>query len=109
MCAGVRTLTAWIVVVVTFMASGRPVHAIAHAFRLDERTVARWRDRAGQHGETLHHVLVEQGNLDLVPVHTDDMRMKGRTMRVWMGRAMISTRVWLAGTVRMMREKTLAA
>jgi len=58
---------------------------MVHAFGLDERTVARWRDRAGAHGEQVHHALIETGTLDLVQVQADEIRVKGRTMIAWMG------------------------
>jgi transposase-like protein len=50
--AGLRKPTEMVVMVVTLLAYGCPVQAIVHAFGLDERTVARWRDRAGKHCET---------------------------------------------------------
>jgi transposase-like protein len=38
-----------IVIVVTLLSYGCPIQAIVHAYGLDERTVADWRDRAGRH------------------------------------------------------------
>jgi IS1 family transposase len=108
MFAGLRKPTELIVIVVTLLAYGCPVQAIVRAFGLDERTVASWRDRAGQHCQKLHQALVEQGNLDLVHVQADEIRVKGRKMIVWMGLAMmVSTRLWLAGTVSLTRDKAL--
>src|SRR5215831_4332812 len=66
MFAGLRKPTEVIVTVVTLLAYGCPVQAIVHAFDLDERTVASWRDRAGKQCEQVHHALVEQGQLDLL-------------------------------------------
>src|SRR5436309_10372201 len=63
MLAGLRKPTELIVTVITFLAYGCPVQAIVHAFEIDERTVASWRDRAGQHCEKIHQALVEQENL----------------------------------------------
>jgi IS1 family transposase len=109
MFAGLRKPTELIVVVVSLLAYGCPVQAIVHAFGLDERTVASWRDRAGQHCEQIHQALVEQGNLDLMHVQADEIRVKGRKMIVWMGLAMmVSTRLWLAGTVSLTRDRVLA-
>ena len=83
--------------------------AIVHAFGLDERTVARWRDRAGMHCERMHHALVEQGKLDLVQVQADEIRVKGHGRIVWMGLAMmVPTRLWLAGVVSATRDRALA-
>ena len=108
MFAGLRKPTELIVIVVTLLAYGCPVQAIVRAFGLDERTVASWRDRAGQHCQKLHQALVEQGKLDLVPVQADEIRVKGRKKIVWMGLAMmVSTRLWLAGTVSLTRDRAL--
>src|SRR6266699_6232812 len=109
MFAGLRKPTEVIVTVVTLLAYGCPVQAIVHAFGLDERTVASWRDRAGTHCEHVHHALVEAGKLDLVHVQADEIRVKGRNMIAWMGLAMmVSTRLWLAGSVSVSRDTGLA-
>src|SRR5579859_2767610 len=81
--AGLRKPTEVIVQVVTLLAYGCPVQAIVHAFGLDERTVASWRDRAGRHCQQLHHGVVEQGKLDLVHVQADEIRVKGCKMIAW--------------------------
>jgi IS1 family transposase len=53
--------------------------------------------------------VVEQGNLDLVHVQADEIRVKGRRMTAWMGLAMmVSTRLWLAGVVSRSRDTRLA-
>ena len=109
MCAGLRKPTEVIVTVVTLLAYGCPVQAIVHAFGWDERTVASWRDRAGQHCERVHHALVARGQLDLMHVQADEIRVKGRQMIVWMGLALlVSTRLWLAGVVSPTRDAKLA-
>lgn len=107
--AGLRKPTEMIVLVVTLLAYGCPVQAIVHAFGLDERTVARWRDRAGAHCEGVHHGVVEQGKLNLVHVQADEIRVKGQGSIVWMGLAlMVPTRLWLAGVVSATRDQALA-
>ena len=109
MFEGLRQPMEVVVIVVTLLSYGCPVQAIVHAFGLDERTVASWRDRAGAHCEQVHHALIETGKLDLVHVQADEIRVKGRNMIAWMGLAMmVSTRLWLAGTVRVTRDKGLA-
>jgi transposase-like protein/IS1 family transposase len=109
MFAGVRKPIGLIVIVVTLLGYGCPVQAIVQAFGLDERTVASWRDRAGAHCEQVHHALIETGKLNLIHVQADEIRVKGRKMIAWMGLAMmVSTRLWLAGTVQMSRDKGLA-
>jgi len=98
-----------VVIVVTLLASGCPLQAIVQAYGLDERTVASWRDRAGIHCQHVHQAEVEQGNLDLVQVQADEIRVKGRKMIAWMGLSlMVSTRLWLGGGVSLRRDSSLA-
>jgi transposase-like protein/IS1 family transposase len=107
--AGLRKPTELIVTVVTLLAYGCPVQAIVHAFGLDERTVAAWRDRAGAHCQRVHEALVEQASLDLVHVQADEIRVKGQAIVIWMGLAMmVSTRLWIAGVVSQTRDRQLA-
>lgn len=109
MLEGLRKPTELVVIVVTLLAYGCPIQAIVHALDLDERTVASWRDRAGEHCKQVHTAVVQQGHLDLVHVQADEIRVKGRTMIAWMGLAMmVSTRLWLAGVVSPTRNNSLA-
>jgi transposase-like protein len=109
MLEGLRKPTELIVIVVTLLAYGCPIQAIVHAFDLDERTVANWRDRAGKHCQQIHRALVQQGQLDLVHVQADEIRVKGHQMVAWMGLAMmVSTRLWVAGVVSQTRDRHLA-
>jgi hypothetical protein len=104
-----RTSTELVVIVVTLLAFGCPVQAIVHAYGLDERTVAAWRDRAGKPCQRVHHALIEQGQLDVVHVQAVEIRVKARGMIVWMGLAMmVSSRLWLAGVVSRTRDSALA-
>jgi transposase-like protein len=106
---GLRKPIELITIVVILLSYGCPVQAIVQAFGLDERTVADWRDRAGKHCQQIHEAIIEQGQLDLVHVQADEIRVKGRKMVAWMGLAMmVSTRLWLAGTVSLSRDKGLA-
>ena len=109
MFEGLRTPSELIVIVVTLLAFGCPVQAIVQAFDLDERTVASWRDRAGQQCQRVHRALVEQEQLDLVHVQADEIRVKARGQVIWMGLAlMVSTRLWVGGVVSQCRDTTLA-
>lgn len=109
MFEGLRKPRELIVIVVTLLAFGCPVQAIVQAYGLDERTVALWRDRAGQQCQRVHQAVVEQGCLDLVHVQADEIRVKARGMVAWMGLAiMVSTRLWLGGVVSRTRESSLA-
>ena len=109
MLAGLRTQIELVVIVVTLLSYGCPIQAIVQAYGLDERTVADWRDRAGKHCQHVHQALIEQGQLDLVHVQADEIRVKGHKMIAWMGLAlMVSTRLWLAGVVSQPRDRRLA-
>lgn len=109
MFEGLRKPTELIVIVVTLLAYGCPLQAIVHAFSLDERTVARWRDRAGVHCQQVHQDIVETAQLDLQHVQADEIRVKGCKMVAWMGLAMmVPTRLWLAGAVSLTRDRALA-
>src|SRR5947209_17695771 len=109
MLEGLRKPMDLIVIVVTLLPYGCPVQAIVHAFGLDERTVADWRDRAGVHCQQVHQEIVEQGPLDLMHVRADEIRVKGCKMIAWIGLAMmVSTRLWLGGAVQMSRDCSLA-
>ncbi len=109
MFEGLRKPAELIVIVVTLLTYGCPVQAIVHAFGMDERTVADWRDRAGAHCQRVHEGIVEQANLDLMHVQADEIRVKGCQMMAWMGLAMmVSTRLWLAGVVQESRDRNLA-
>src|SRR6059058_659694 len=109
MFEGLRKPVDLIVIVVTLLTYGCPVQAIVHAFSLDERTVADWRDRAGAHCQNVHQAIVEQGQLDLMHVQADEIRVKGCKMIAWMGLAMmVSTRLWVGGVVQLSRDRSLA-
>ena len=109
MLEGLRKPGELIVIVITLLAYGCPVQAIVHAYDLDERTVARWRDRAGKQCQKVHHAFVEQGKLDLLHVQADEIRVKGRSLIAWMGFSMmVSTRLWLGGVVSRTRDRALA-
>lgn len=106
---GLRKPEAEILQVVTLLAYGCPRQAIVKAFGLDERTVARWQERAGQQSERVHQGVVVQAGLDGQQVQADEIRVKGVKWIAWMGLAvMVSTRLWLAGEVSFTRDTALA-
>jgi len=53
--------------------------------------------------------MVLQGQVDLIHVQADEIRVKGRQLIAWMGLAMmVSTRLWVAGVVSQTRDHHLA-
>jgi transposase-like protein len=109
MFEGLRKPADLILVVVTLLAWGCPIQAIVAAFGLDERTIADWRDRAGQHCARVHDNLVVQQSLDLQHVQLDEIRAKGVGKVIWLAMAiMVPTRLWLGGVVSTTRDRALA-
>jgi IS1 family transposase len=109
MLEGLRKAEELIVIVVTRLSYGCPTQAIVHAFEIDERTVARWQERAGVHCQRVHYDQVVQGKLDLHHVQADEIRGKGCQMIPWIAMAMmVSTRLWLGGVVSLRRDRRLA-
>ena len=100
MLEGLRTNEEKVELVVALLTYGCPLQAIVHAFGLDERTVAAWQKRAGNHCKQVHAALVEQGKVKSQQIQADEIRAKGRKIIVWLALAMdVTTRLWLAGTV----------
>jgi len=103
--AGLRKPTELIVIIITLLSYGCPTQAIVHAFELDERTVASWQQRAGEHCEFVHKEKIERGLLDLIHVQADEIWVKMRGAVVWVALAMmVSTRLWIAGGVSKTRD-----
>jgi transposase-like protein len=96
------------VIVVTLLAYGCPVQAVVAAYQLDERTVWAWLKRAGQHCHQVHEGQMACGQLDLVQIQADELKVKTVTGTLWMGLVMmVSTRLWLGGAVASSRGKAL--
>ena len=109
MLEGLRKPRELIFLVVGLLSYGCPVQAIVQVFGLDERTVAAWRDRAGQQCQRVQQAVVQQGQLTLTHVQADEIRVKGKKGIFWMGLAMeVSSRLWLAGVVQTSRDHVLA-
>ncbi len=93
--------------VVTLVSHGCPVPAIEVAFDLQAQTVREWVDAAGTHAQAVHHSEVVQPR-DLVQVQADEIHVKTQAGVLWMAMAMmVSTRLWLGGTVSARRDRNL--
>jgi transposase-like protein len=102
-----RTSTELITLVLTLLAHGCPIAAIEVAFGLQARTVRSWITAAGQHAQAVQHQRVEQP-LHLQHVQADELRVKTQRGIIWMAMAlMVSTRLWLGGTVSRQRDFSL--
>ena len=97
-----------LVVVLTLLSHGCPRQAIVAAFGLDERTVARWQARAGEHCQQVHQHLVQQGGVELGHVQADELWVKVVGGKVWMAMALaVPSRLWLGGVVSVHRDGEL--
>jgi transposase-like protein len=97
-----------VTIVVTLLSHGCPFQAIVAAFGLDQRTVAAWQGRAGQHCQALHAHLVAAGHVDLQHVQADELWVKLVGQRVWMALALaVPSRLWLGGVIRPQRDLPL--
>ena len=97
-----------VTIVLTLLCHGCPLQAIVAAFGLDERTVATWQARAGDHCQRVHEHVVQQGQVDLGHVQADELWVKvvGRT--VWLAMALaVPSRLWLGGMISPHRDGTL--
>jgi transposase-like protein len=96
-----------VVQVITLLAYGCPIVAIVAAFKLDERTVASWQRRAGEHCQQVHEHLAQQPS-DLGQVQADEIRVKHQGCIAWLAMAIqVSTRLWLGGVVSAHRDGKL--
>jgi hypothetical protein len=96
------------VIVITLLAYGCPIQAIVQAFGLDERTVANWQYRAGNHCEMVHRDKIERVTLDLIHVKADEIWVKMKGTVVWVALAIkVSTRLWIAVEVSKKRDSEL--
>jgi hypothetical protein len=94
-----RTAADLVTTVLTPLCHGCPLQAIVAAFGLDERTVATWLLRAGQHRQEVHRSVVQQGQADLQHVQADELWVKLVGRRVWMAMALAALTAgrWLVG------------
>ncbi len=97
-----------VTMVLTLLGHGCPIQAIVAAFGLDERTVAAWQERAGQHCQQVHEHLVQQGQVDLGHVQADELWVKVVGRKVWLAMAMaVPSRLWLGGVISPHRDGAL--
>lgn len=99
----------WMVLLVLALLShGCPVQAIVFAFGLDERTVADWHRKAGEHAKQVHHEQIAQASLELGQVQADELYSKTQLGSVWIASALsVFSRLWLGGVISHHRDEAL--
>lgn len=97
-----------VVKVLVLLSHGCPLQAIVTAFELDERTVADWQRRAGEHCQKVHEALVETPQ-DLRQVQADEVRVRLQKRTVsWLCMAIaVPTRLWLGAELGRSRDTRL--
>jgi transposase-like protein len=98
-----------VIQVLTLLAHGCPLQAIVVTYGLDERTIANWQKKAGEHCKQMHQHLVENQPRDLGQVQADEIRAKlQKRLVLWMAMAIqVSTRLWLGGVISPSRDTNL--
>ena len=108
MLYGLKHPIALVLVVLSLLAYGCPIPAIVATFAVDERTVADWQRKAGQHAKTVQKTLVCQGQVDVGQVQADELYTKTQAGPVWIATAMtVFSRLWLWGTISWDRDTAL--
>jgi transposase-like protein len=103
-----KTAAEVVTTVLPLLCHGCPLQAIVAAFGLDERTVAAWQARAGQHCQRVHEHLVQQGQVDLGHVQADELWGKLVGRKVWLAMALaVPSRLWLGGVISAHRDGAL--
>jgi hypothetical protein len=103
-----QTEAALVLVVLSLLSRGWPIQAIVQTFAVDERTVAAWLQRAGQHCRAVHAHLVQQGQVDLQHVQADERWVKLVGQRAWPAMAVaVPSRLWLGGVLSRQRDHHL--
>jgi len=99
-----------VTIVLTLLTHGCPRQAIVAAYGFDERTLASWQQRSGQHSQRFHEVHVQQGRVDVQHVQADEMWVKVVGRKLWMAMALaVPSRLWLGGVVSRHRDGRLIA
>lgn len=99
----------WVVIIImTLRAYGCPIPAIVAAFGRDERTVAAWDTKVGQHTKQVQEDIVCQGNVDLGQVQADELYGKTQGGKLWIATAMsVATRLFVWAAVSPIRDSGL--
>ncbi len=100
----------WIVgLVLRLLAYGCPLVAIEKAFELDGRTVRLWQEqRGGRQAMQVQAQVLERGDLPLMQIQADELRVKRRGGVAWMATAMdVLNRFFVWGEVAEARDAHL--
>ena len=108
MLYGLKHSIKLVLIVLSLLAYGCPIGAIVATFELDERTVADWQRKAGEHAKTVQETVVCHGQVDVGQVQADELYTKTQAGPVWIATAMtVFSRLWLWGAISWERNTAL--
>lgn len=108
MLYGLKRPTWMVLLVLALLLHGCPVQAIVFAFGQDERTVADWHRKAGEHAKKVHSEQIAQARLELGQVQADELSSKTQLGSVWIAFALsVFSRLWLGGVIFHHRDEAL--
>jgi len=95
-------------VVISLLAYGCPPQAVIATYGLSDKTVRDWAKRAGKQCQAVHEQTVLNQRWDLQHIQADEMKVTTQRGIVWVALVMmVSTRLWLGGSVSVTRGKDL--
>ena len=105
---GLKTDLNVVTLILTLLIFGCPLPATLMAFKIDERTLADWLDKAGEHAQRVQEHLVCQGHLDLGQVQADELWCRSQRGVLWLATAMgVTSRLLIWGTVASGRTEAM--
>jgi hypothetical protein len=108
MRSGLKHPTWLVLVVLSVLAYGCPIPALVATFALDQRTIAAWQHKAGQHARQVHAQVVGHGQVDVGQLQADELATITQAEPVWVATAMsVFSRLWLGGAIGWQREAAL--
>jgi transposase-like protein len=96
-----------VMVVLALLSHGCPLAAIVFAFGIDERTVASWQARAGDHAKRVQYRYVCRNTIQLAQVQADELWVKLQGHTAWICTLCVFPRLFIWGTVSLHRDGDL--
>ena len=97
-----------VMLVLAHLSHGCPLAAIVFAFGIDERTVASWQIRAGDHAKRVQYQYVCRKTIQLAQVQADEVWVKLQGNTAWIYTALcVFPRLFIWGAVSLNRDKHL--
>lgn len=106
--ANLKYPLATVMLVLALLSHGCPLAAIVFAFDIDERTVASWQLKAGDHAKRVQYRYVCRKIIQLAQVQADELWVKLQGHTAWIGTAFcVFPRLFIWGAVSLNRDKHL--